>query len=141
MKEVYIIPDDDRGALEDRWYYGKHSLVFREPLVEYEFIPAGQTEPAKGVVENLNEWFGRLWADLPGRQAESAEGRDAGNVESESGSGGEGGNVRRVVPKVGIKSVRRGGRQMSDYKDGVWDVQKNLGDMRRWKGWVPGEDG
>ncbi|CAG8974790.1 hypothetical protein HYALB_00000402 [Hymenoscyphus albidus] len=139
MKEVCIVPDDDRGALEDRWYYGKHALVFREPLVSYEFIPAGHTEPAKGVTDNLNEWFSRLWVGL---SREGGMGEQFGENEGAGGevNEGESWNMRKLVPKVEIKSVRRGGRQMSDYKDGLWEVQRNLGDMRKWKTWIPGVD-
>jgi len=72
------------------------------------FCTEGQTEYAKTVVENLGEWFDRLWID----------------------SG-------REPPKVLVRSVRREGKRMGDFREGAWEVQKMLGDMRVWKNWVP----
>ncbi|KAG9237974.1 hypothetical protein BJ875DRAFT_480784 [Amylocarpus encephaloides] len=119
VMEVYIVPDDERNALVDRWYYGKHELLLKESAFSYTFIPADQSEPAKTAVENLQEWFDRLWTSrLPATNFDNAKG----------------------VPRVSIKSARRAGHQISDWKDGVWEVQKNLGDMRRWKLWMPSDD-
>jgi hypothetical protein len=49
------------------------------------------------------------------------------------------GDSGREVPKVRVKSVRREGRRMRDFREGAWEVQKMLGDMRVWKNWVPAQ--
>jgi hypothetical protein len=110
VKDIYIIPDDEHNRLEDRYYYKPHEIEFQEPVWRYSFAPAGQIEEAKTVVENLGEWFQRLWLDL-GREVE--------------------------VPRVKVMSVRRSGRKMGDFRTGIWEVQVRLGDMRFWKTWVP----
>lgn len=117
VKEVLIVPDDERNALEDKYYFGKHEIQLRWPGLGYEFVPEGQNVKAKTVIENLGEWFERLW-----REGDEAprEGDEEVNV-----------------PRVGVVSIRRNGRVMTDFKDGIWEVQKALGDMRVWKTWVP----
>lgn len=110
LKVLYIIPDDEVNSLNDKFYYKPHSISFLEPAITYKFRPEGQAEFAKTVMENLGEWFERLWVD----------------------SG-------RELPKVRVKSVRREGRRMGDFREGAWVVQKMLGDMRVWKNWVPAQ--
>jgi hypothetical protein len=110
VKEIYIIPDDEHYCLEDRYYYKEHKVEFHEPMWTYSFWPAGQTEYAKTALENLGEWFQRWWLELE----EEVE-----------------------VPRVKAMSVRRSGRRMGDFRNGIWEVQMRLGDMRFWKTWVP----
>ncbi|TVY19565.1 hypothetical protein LARI1_G003403 [Lachnellula arida] len=110
LKEIYIVPDDQKHALEDRYYYRKHKIQLKDPEFDYTFTSLGQTELTKTCVENLTEWFGRLLK-------------------------GEG----RGVPKVGWKSVRRAGSRVGEYREGAWEVQRMLGDMSVWKTWVPNE--
>lgn len=43
----------------------------------------------------------------------------------------------RPIPKIEIKSVRRNGARMADWKGGMWEIQRLLGDMAAWKTWVP----
>lgn len=112
LKALYIIPDDEINCLDDRYYYRPHTISLLEPAMKYKFRPAGQSEFAKTVVENLAEWCERLWK------------------ESECG---------RTAPEVGVRSVRREGRRMGDFQEGVWEVQKMLGDMRVWRTWVPAQ--
>ena len=113
------MPDDERNALEDRWYFGKHEVAFKEPGLGYEFVPEGQSGRARTVVQNLGEWFERLWRPGDG---------DGESVHDEDGV---------KAPRVGVVSVRRSGKVMGDFKDGIWEVQKALGNMRVWKTWVP----
>lgn len=108
LKALYIVPDDERNALEDRYYYRKHRISLQQPDVEYMFWTNGREEPAKTVTELLEAWFSRLWKP----------------------SG-------REVPMVGWKSVRRDGRTMEDFRDGAWEVQKRMGDMTLWETWMP----
>lgn len=111
LKVLYIVPDDELRYLNDKFYYKPHIISLLEPAIIYKFRPEGQTEFAKTVVENLGEWFERLWED----------------------SG-------REVPEVMVKSVRREGRRMNgDFREGTWEVQRILGDMRVWKNWVPAQ--
>jgi hypothetical protein len=108
IKEIYIVPDDEKHCLEDKYYYRKHRIGLTDPLLEYTFKPFEQTEPAKTCVENLGEWFGRFW--------------------------------KEGVPRVRWKSVRREGRKMGEWKEGAWEVQRMLGDMRIWKTWMPDDN-
>jgi hypothetical protein len=110
LKALYIIPDDEFNCLNDKYYYKPHTITLLEPALKYKFRQTGQTKFAKTVVENLAEWCERLWKD---------SGREA--------------------PEISVKSVRREGRRMGDFKEGVWEVQKMLGDMRVWKTWVPAQ--
>lgn len=126
IKEVYIVPDDERKKLEDKWYYGKHDLVLKEPMWNYKF--RGQVAEGKTVLDNLVDWLERVWDD----------GEVAGKGKGIQGvSDGSGRMSRRVPPKVSIKSVRRAGKSISDYKEGMCDIQQELGDMAAWKMWVP----
>jgi hypothetical protein len=108
LKALYIVPDDEVNCLSDKLYYKPHTISLLEPPITYKFCTEGQTEYAKTVVENLGEWFDRLWVD-----------------------------IGREPPKVLVRSVRREGRRMGDFREGAWEVQKMLGDMRVWKNWVP----
>jgi len=112
LKALYIVPDDEINCLEDRYYYAPHTISLLAPALKYKFRPAGQSECAKTVVENLAEWCERLWKV------------------SECG---------RAVPEVGVRSVRREGRRIGDFKEGLWEVQRMLGDMRAWRTWVPAQ--
>jgi hypothetical protein len=66
LKELYIVPDDEPNHLADQYYYRQHEITLETPPYEYRFRPEGQTEHAKKVVENLEEWTKRLWV---GREA------------------------------------------------------------------------
>lgn len=108
IKEIYIIPDDARGCLDDKFYYCSHEIVFQQPLYKYTFRLTDSEVQEKMVIENLRVWFDRFWKD--------------------EGKG---------VPRVEIKSVRRNERCLASFKDGVWEIQKVLGDMEYWKNWRP----
>jgi len=136
VREVMIVPDDEKGALVDRWYRGKHDIVLKEPGWGYRFHPM-DGEFAKTVEENLREWFERLWKD-----------KDEGSLDDDnddSAKGKETDRPREVrpekePPKVSVKSIRRGGRRMNtDFRDGIWQIQEAMGDMRMWESWNPPE--
>lgn len=112
-----MVPDDERNCLQDMWYYREHDIELNEPGWRYEFKPKGETKRERTVLVNLGGWFERLW-----------------------GEGKDGGKGRRSVPKVGIKSLRRDGRRTGEFKKGVEEVQKLMGDMRVWKTWVPEQE-
>ena len=134
VKEVIIVPDDEVGALKDRWYYRRHKIKVLEPEFKYYLRPNGG-EKARTVVENLQGWFERLWN--PGKKAEDDEEEEPGNNgESVTISGEEG---SKEVPTVCVKSIRRNGRTMANFKDGMWGIQEDMGDMRYWKTWNPPE--
>jgi hypothetical protein len=40
-------------------------------------------------------------------------------------------------PKVSVMSLKRNGRRMREYTDGLSEIQKSMGDMRIWKTWTP----
>lgn len=122
---MMIIPDDEKGALIDRWYYGKHDIEVGGPPWAHTFRPNGE-ELAKTVVENLGEWFERLW-----NMERKEERKEDGEYEE----------VRppSEPPNVSVMSVRRNGRRMSEFKDGLWEIQEAMGDMRVWKTWTPPE--
>jgi hypothetical protein len=126
VKEIYIIPDDCRTPLEDRWYYGKHALTFREPAFYYRVTTTGQLGP----VEKLQAWFDRVW-----RSKSSPRSRLAGRDTNASC------RADITVTKVSFKSVRRAGMSMSDYKEGALEVERSLGDMSRWLMWIPPDEG
>ncbi|KAE8444322.1 hypothetical protein EG329_000632 [Mollisiaceae sp. DMI_Dod_QoI] len=107
VKEIYIIPDDVKGCLEDKFYYREHEISLQEAPYIYTFHLPGQ-ENEKTVIRNLEEWFKRLWKDC-----------------------------ERTVPKLEIKSIRRDGRCLASFKDGTWEVQKTMGSMDNWKTWTP----
>lgn len=114
------MPDDERNNLVDSYYYQEHEVELLDSEWTYEFKPAGETERSKTVVVNLEEWFERLW------------GSETGNVGDDRGTRNE-----RGPPKVCMRSVRRDGNKMEDFREGAWAVQKMVGDMRVWKTWVP----
>lgn len=128
VKEVILVPDDQRGPLIDRWYYGKHDIHLLEPEWAYTFRSHGPgvREDSKTVVENLEEWFARLWRvdDVCGDSDADGDGR---------------GQVPLCPPKVMVKSIRRNGSRMAAFKDGLWEIQKEMGDMRVWRSWTPPE--
>lgn len=115
------MPDDEKNSLLDRYFYQEHEIELLEPEWTYEFKPEGQTERSKTVVVNLEEWFERLWTY---RSRDVGDGRDTGS--------------KRSVPRVCLRSVRRAGKRMGDFREGAWEVQKTMGDMRIWQTWVPG---
>jgi hypothetical protein len=131
--EVIVVPDDDRGPLIDRWYYGKHDIELLDPEWAYSFRPSGQEMDGKTVVENLGEWFERLWK----LETDRDSARPVLGVH-QSGVGGDQ-VFPRIPPSVTAKSIRRNGRRMAPLKDGLWDIQKAMGDMRVWKSWTPPE--
>lgn len=143
VEEVTLVPDDTRGPLIDRWYYGKHDIELVGPEWEYTFRSSGSTCDAKTVVEGLGEWFERLWrpgglGNERGLIRRGGHGGVDGDEPQVSNKMGDGGQV--LVPKVVVRSVRRSGKRMSAFKDGVWDIQREMGDMRVWKTWLPPGD-
>ena len=136
VKEVIIVPDDEDGALEDRWYYKRHEIKFLMPAYTYHFRPSGG-ERAKTVVENLQEWFGRLWSN----DCKKVDEQDGSDIESVTVSGEEETEKEiEHVPTVCIKSIKRNGRTLADFRDGLWGIQEAVGDMRYWKTWNPAEE-
>jgi hypothetical protein len=87
----------------------------------------------------LGEWFGRLWgAEKKVEEGEEENGdgdEDANDDESVTVSGEE--VEGREVPTVCVKSIRRNGRIMANFRDGLWGIQEAMGDMRYWKTWNP----
>ena len=142
VKEVIIVPDDETGALEDRWYYRRHEIKLLEPEFNYHFRPSGG-EKARTVVENLGEWFQRLWNDSgekvqEGEEEEEEEEENGDEAKSVTVSG-DGDEERNEAPTVCVKSIRRNGRTMGSFRDGLWGIQEAMGDMRYWKTWNPPE--
>ncbi|PVH71423.1 hypothetical protein DL98DRAFT_660660 [Cadophora sp. DSE1049] len=121
VRELAIVPDDERNSLVDRYYYREHEVELLEPEWAYEFKPEGQTERSKTVVVNLEEWFERLWGN---ENEDVGDGRDT--------------RRKRSMPRVCMRSIRREGKRMGDFREGAWEVQKMMGDMRIWRSWVPG---
>ncbi|KAG4441002.1 hypothetical protein IFR05_003509 [Cadophora sp. M221] len=119
VKEISIVVDDERNALADKYYYREHEVRLLEPEWRYEFRLEGETETSMTLVANLEAWFERLW----GMDGGVEEGRVVGR--------------KRDVPRVGMMSVRRDGERMGDFREGAWETQKMVGDMRVWKTWVP----
>lgn len=135
LKEVIIVPDDVVGALEDRWYYRRHEIRLLEPECGYHFRVSGGEE-ARTVVENLGEWFGRLWGGKKKMDDVEEENGDGDDDRSVTVSGEE---EEREVLTVCVKSIRRNGRTMANFRDGLWSIQEAMGDMRYWKTWTPPE--
>ena len=134
MIEVIIVPDDTTSALEDRWYYRRHEIRLRNPECGYHFRPAGG-EKARTVVENLGEWFERLWGKQRKEDGGDGEEKEDGDGESVTVCGEE--VEEREVPTVCVKSIRRNGREMANFRNGMWGIQEAMGDMRYWKTWNP----
>jgi hypothetical protein len=130
VKEVIIVPDEVH-ALEDRWFYRRHEIKLLEPEFKYHFRPNGG-EKARTVVENLQEWFERLWNPSRKEEEEGEDEEPGDDGESVTVSGDDGANE---VPRVCVKSVRRNGRTMANFRDSMWDIQEEMGDMRYWKTW------
>ena len=137
VKEIMIVPDDETRALEDRWYSRRHEIKLLEPECTYYFRLSGG-EKAETVAEKLQEWFGRLWDDGQ-KQVDEDESQDGTDDESVTVAGDEEPAKEKTgnVPTVFIKSIRRNGRIMSNFRDGLWGIQKAMGDMRYWKTWSP----
>lgn len=55
------MPDDQKRALEVKYYYRKHKIQLKNAELDYSFTSLGQTELMKTCVGNLREWFVRLW--------------------------------------------------------------------------------
>ncbi|KAG0650149.1 hypothetical protein D0Z07_3460 [Hyphodiscus hymeniophilus] len=142
VKEVIIVPDDAVGALEDRWYYRRHEIKLLDPEYIYHFKPGGGEE-AKTVVENLQEWFGRLWADnqtqLNGEHGAKIDDNEGVNVTIDEGVEVVRTVIAEYVPRVCVKSIRRNGQAMANFRNGLWGIQEAVGDMRYWKTWTQTE--
>lgn len=147
VREVMIVPDDDRGALIDRWYYGKHAITLAEPEWTYKFRP-NNGNVAKNFVDNLKEWFARLWRDpkpasstpSPSTTYSPTSTEERDDVDDDASVGTlskEVDEVNIAPPEVSVKSIRRNGCRMAEFKDGLWEIQEAIGDMRVWKTWVP----
>jgi hypothetical protein len=166
MREVIVVPDDEERALIDKWYRGKHEISLHEPEWTYTFQPLGR-EQAPIFLECLEEWFDRLWKWDPNAKEVKPNTRndsdgedDPHNEDRDEESNGAEENTAIWIdkgkekeigdkeagpepPTIKIMSVRRNGGAMrgpdpfQGYKDGVWDIQKALGDMRIWKSWTP----
>jgi len=106
VEEVILVPDDERRCLEDKWYYGKHEIKFEKPRWRYTLKPGGG-EREKGVVRKLEEWMEKHWK------------KDEG----------------LVGPAVTVQSISRKGESLSDFKEGMWEVQKGVGSEREWEVW------
>jgi len=152
FRELMVVPDDERNALVDRWYYGKHEIQLKEPEWRYAFRPDGG-EVARDFVENLEEWFERLWNPPvvpPSVSSSSASSQHTTDdqIEGDDDNASVGTLmadettvvVGRRPPEVTVKSVRRNGRRMAEFKDGIWEIQEAIGDMRVWKTWTPPEE-
>jgi hypothetical protein len=139
VKEVMIVPDDETRALEERWYSRRHEIKLLEPEFTYHLRPSGG-EKAATVLENLQEWFRRLWDDNQ-KQVDEGKEQDEADDESVTVTGDEEleKDGTENMPTVCVKSIRRNGRIMSDFRDGLWGIQKAMGDMRYWKTWNPPE--
>lgn len=145
VREVIIVPDDERGALIDRWYYGKHNITMVEPEWTYKFRP-NNGDIAKNFVHNLEEWFARLWKDAKSPTSSSCNiyplnSSQSQEIEDDAASVGtltdEVFEVGTQPPDVSIKCIRRNGRRMADFKEGLWEIQEAIGDMRVWNTWLP----
>jgi hypothetical protein len=68
---------------------------------------------------------------------------DGGNGEEEEDGDRESVTVcgeeveEREIPTVCVKSIRRNGREMANFRNGMWGIQEAMGDMRYWKTWNP----
>jgi hypothetical protein len=113
IKEIYIVTDDLKEALPDKFYYREHEITLHDAPYEYEFDLSDKGEKEKTIVQNLEGWFERLWKDK---------------------------DTEKEAPKVEVKSVRRDGRSLSSFKDGIWEVQKVMGGMESWKSWTPADE-
>lgn len=140
VKEVIVVPDDEIGALEDRWYYRRHEIKLLEPEYTYHFRPSGG-EKASTVVENLQEWFARLWDNDRKKANENDETEDDNESVTVGGDEEAEKEGTEHIPTVCVKSIRRNGRPMANFRDGLWGIQEAMGDMRFWKTWnPPGEE-
>lgn len=137
------MPDDDRGALIDRWYYGKHTITLMDPEWTYKFRP-NNGELARNFTDNLEEWFARLWKRTE-RASSYTECSTTSDGQDDEVSVGTLANEDeedvvekdRIPPEVSVKSIRRNGRRMAGFVDGLWEIQEAIGDMRVWKTWTP----
>ena len=124
---------------------GKHDVGLEEAEWRYTFRP-GNGEVARGFVEGLEEWFGRLWRapersvrfQLGEKEVEDEHDSNAAPVGTWAGE--EAVEHGRQPPMISVKSVRRNGRRMADFKEGLWQIQEAMGDMHLWKTWTPPPD-
>ncbi len=121
-REVRIVPEDQVGALDDRWYYKRQGITLLEPEYPYHFMPNGG-ERATTVLENLQAWFGRLWEDDPPKAAEEDGSEDDEGVTVAAEDGSEREWTQRV-PQVCVRSIRRNGRTLADFQDGLWGMMR-----------------
>lgn len=135
LSEIIMVPDDQERCLADRWYYGKHEITMQQPEVRGVWsVPEQWRWTLAG---NLEEWFGRMWRDQ--KSAKTKVGNHHEHDEAENNEGGKvliGTGVSNP-PKVSVMSLKRNGRRMREYTDGLSEIQKSMGDMRIWKTWTP----
>jgi hypothetical protein len=135
LSEIIMVPDDEERCLADRWYYGKHEITMQQPEVRGVWsVPEQWRWTLAG---NLDEWFGRMWRDQ--KSAKTKVGNHHEHDEAENNEGGKVLIGTRVSnpPKVSVMSLKRNGRRMREYTDGLSEIQKSMGDMRIWKTWSP----
>lgn len=107
LKTLYIVPDDEVNSLDDKWYYRKHEISLVTPPWRYCFRLENGPERVATLEENLMEWMVRVWGD------------------------------NCTVPELRYASLRRNGKEIGNFKHGVWELQRLLGDLMSWKTWVP----
>lgn len=144
-----IVPDDERNALADRWYYGKHEIKLLQPEGKFQSRP-DNGDVSRDFVKNLQEWFVRLWKDLPlaselAPSILSTEIHPHDEIDQHDGDNSSVGTLvdeaedrmGRRPPIITVKSIRRDGCEMSGFNDGLWRIQDSIGDMWAWKTWTP----
>ena len=138
LSEIIVIPDDEKRCLTDKWYYGKHEIAMRQPVLGIIRSAPEEWMWANSFRVTLEEWFGRLWKDhnFGERKSKYQKWNDKSgrNVDDEQ-------LVKEMElpkpPTVRVMSVTRNGQKMRDYTDGVSDIKKAMGDMQFWKTWTP----
>lgn len=138
LSEIIVIPDDEKRCLTDRWYYGKHEITMRQPVLGNIRSAPEEWVWANSFRVTLEEWFGRLWKDhnFGERKSKYQKWNDkSGRIVDDEQL------VKEMEPPkpptVRLMSVTRNGQKMREYTDGVSDIKKAMGDMQFWKTWTP----